>query len=296
MQIPSWALDACLDDETFALAYEAVPAERRALLKTAIARHYFWTAPETSRSSSRDRDWTQGFASRERSAPAEVCLLLFDAACHAPARLLAALLPALNAGVGEVLAVHVRGTGDPEPPAGVLAAFELAGQEAVVELPPDRVGALLRELATQAGSCVLLALGGTSSLVPEYFADGALRRVWAESGRRDILALVDDGPDDPDLAALAFAHAGARILVAGTAGPLPEGPFESAPGGEGDGSFDVRACYAPASRVAEALSRHALAFGPRHEACWLHPDLGREFFLIRRVAWTTAENGATEEA
>ena len=296
MTIPTWALDACLDDETFAAAYEAVPADRRALLKTAIARQYAWRAPAPCSENRCARVWTQGFESLEVVAPADVCLLLFDASCASPALFLAALLPALNAGIGTVLAVHARGPQDAPASEAVLAAFELAGQEAVLELPPDKVRDLIGASTENGESCVVLAFGDTAGLVPQGFADGFARRVWTAPPRPDMAVFLAGEDQDPDLEALAFAHPCGRFLLAGASSPLPDERFTLL-GPEFDDLVPAggSVCFVSGQHAETALESFPLVFGPGHEACWLFPDLHSEFFQVRRTAWRSEEQCETEE-
>ncbi|WP_022662681.1 hypothetical protein [Paucidesulfovibrio longus] len=296
MTIPTWALDACLDDETFAAAYEAVSAERRALLKTAIARQYAWRAPAPCSETRCARVWTQGFESLELAAPADVCLLLFDASCASPARILAALLPALNAGIGTVLAVHARGPQDAPSSEAVLAAFELAGQEAVLELPRGKVRELIEASTENGESCIVLAFGGTSGLVPDGFADGFSRRLWTAPAQAGIAVFLEGEGADADLEALAFAHPDGRFQVAGADSPLPDDRFAHL-GPEFDHIVRAggQACFASGSSAEDALAAFPLVFGPGHEACWLFPDLHSEFFQVRRTAWRSEEQCETEE-
>ncbi|MGE4293771.1 MAG: hypothetical protein AB7E32_16360 [Desulfovibrio sp.] len=296
MTIPTWALDACLDDETFAAAYEAVPAQRRALLKTAIARQYAWWAPADCDGFHCVRTWTQGFESLERTAPVRVRILLFDDSCASPALLLAGLLPALTAGAGTTLVVHVREEQDPVVPDGVLAACELAGQEAVAELSRSEVHELCRALARGTESCAILALGRMSERVPPDFADGFQRRVRSVAAPAGIAVLLDGTDQDADLAALAFAHPGARFWVAGSKIALPDERFRYL-GANFDDLFATAAsaCFVPRARAEEALERFPLVFSAGHEACWLLPDLGTGFFQIRGLAWRSPEERQTED-
>ena len=283
--IPAWAMEACLDDSCFAAAYEAVSPERRALMKTAIARLHAWHSPLPAPRWSCERRWQQGFFSRESVEPMQVCLLLFDAYFASPAKLLAALMPALSSGVGTVLAVRTTVEGDLPCPPEVLAALELAGQENVVELLPEKARALFSELARNDVTCAALTFGRTRELVPPGFADGAARRIWnPEFG--DELSVWLEGEDDVDLAALSFAHPQAKIIVYGAERELPRGLFQHQ---EGDFASFLsrlpRAAYAPDKLLNEVSSSAALALGPGHEACWIWPALCPDFFLARRLTW-----------
>lgn len=296
MTIPSWAFDACLDDDIFAIAYEAVPAEQRALLKTAIARHYVWQSPERCPVAWTERVWSQGFESKQHTTPIANCLLLFDTHMSSPADLLAALMPALTSGAGSVLAIRACTDNDDPIPAGILAAFELAGQETVVELPPEKISVILNELAAQPESCMVLAMGHTAEFIPAGFVNGNTRRVWTPSAECDIAVLLEGVETDVNLDALAFAYPRSRFWIAGSETVFPNERFAYCGKNFGDLPVDrCVLCYAPDTLCADALTLFPLVFGPGHEACRLWPDLGSECFQVRRTVWCSATQRETEE-
>ncbi len=101
---------ACVDDTAFAAAYEATGDVDRARLKTCIARlHVLYGQSGDVREGHAVTRWRQGFVSMERATPCAWALVCMDGAWTSAPRLLAALLPALFAGVG---CVAVLRTGD----------------------------------------------------------------------------------------------------------------------------------------------------------------------------------------
>lgn len=142
---PEWLQAHMVSDGRFARAYNCLGDERRALIKSLIARHFVLNPPMgTLHSSTTDR-----FGLLERTSvrePAPFALLLIDASIDAPALFLASLLPALCARVPEVLAVRLgKRSAVPDP---LLVACELSGQERLATLGPVQIQRLLLECSS----------------------------------------------------------------------------------------------------------------------------------------------------
>lgn len=155
-------------DAAFAEAYDALAPEERAQIKTAIARMIaVFTScgcPETRAASSR-KTMRQGFSVHEDTRPAEWAVIFWDAAYLGWTRILAAILPAILAGVPNILACRVGSdSGNGAIPASVLAAMELAGQEFVADMSLDHAVALLGESARQGLPGRAVLLGGDECL------------------------------------------------------------------------------------------------------------------------------------
>jgi hypothetical protein len=137
---PAW-LEACLvPDRRFARAYESLGDRRRALLKGVIARHYALNPPPTELENRQVRRFGL-FTQTRSSTPAPFVLLLSEPGFDSPALLLAALLPALCARVGQVLVARMGAKSD--IPDAFLAACELSGQERLAALGPVQLERLL---------------------------------------------------------------------------------------------------------------------------------------------------------
>ncbi len=141
---PGWLGPHMLADSRFARAYNALGDDRRALLKSLIARHYALTPPAgTFQTHSTER-----CGILERSvlrAPAPFALLLLDASIDSPALFLSALLPALCARVPQVLAVRLGPRSALSD--ALLVSCELAGVESLAALGPVQAQRLLADCA-----------------------------------------------------------------------------------------------------------------------------------------------------
>lgn len=271
-----------VDDAAFAAAYEATGDVGRARLKTCIARlHVVYGAAggagggEVRQGSTATR-WRQGFASLEQVAPCAWTLVCVDAAWASAPRLLAALLPALFAGVGSVAVVRVGGEGP--WPAPVLAALELAGQEVVADAAPVVLPALLDSLAhggAGQGMGRLLLLGEhPDAMFAHARALGV--PVWRD-GPAPIIGVAGISPeiapsDRLDAAALRAAH--------------PDAVFAEVPAAPSAHGFQASlAAVACGLDHASVWLGHAdLVLGPGHEWCWMHPGLSPAWFARRAVA------------
>ncbi|WP_319584587.1 hypothetical protein [uncultured Pseudodesulfovibrio sp.] len=271
-----------VDDALFAQAYAESADQERALMKTCIARLYNWYGPSKDTACEVARRWRGGFGSVSRSAPVDVALVLFDDTCVSPARLLAALVPAIACGVPNVLAVRVDGKGDWAPP--LLTAMELAGQELVADLTGKGVSVLLDKVADAGAKGAVVDLTGR----PGLCAGRNDLAVYCPDFDRSASIFLDE-PDTFDLDALSFIHPDMEFTVFGAEVPLPDG-FVS-------GSEDFQAfltsvrnvAFVPADRIGDALGHARLVLGPGQEGCWVWPELLPGFFLFHRTAWTIGD-------
>lgn len=150
---PAWLENTFLPDARFARAYEALAANRRALIKGLVARHFVLNQPGACPSIRMEERYPL-FSRRRETSPVPLVILLNDGSLDAPALFLAALLPALCAGVGQVLALRL-GTKHSVPDS-LLVSCELAGQERLAALGPRQLQNLLLDCAGSAGPAVLL--------------------------------------------------------------------------------------------------------------------------------------------
>lgn len=150
-------LAACpVQEEAFAKAYEQAGPEVRAELKLALARLFtLWgQAPQQRETVQR---FAEGFQLREECAPAPFVLVLCPAQFAQPACLVAAVMPALCAGVPYVLPVFVGDEASVHP--HLLCALELAGVEGASVLRLAAAEELLGALCAGLGQGRLLVLG-----------------------------------------------------------------------------------------------------------------------------------------
>ena len=282
LSLPDLIGESLVDDALFAAAYGESSDRERALMKTCIARLYDWYGPRKDMACEVSKGWRGGFASVARSAPVDFALVLFDGNFVSPARLLAALVPAVACGVPNVLAVRVDGGGEWTGP--LLTAMELAGQELVADMTTEGVSSLLGDLAETGASGAVVDLTARPGLC-------------AGSGRLPVqspvfdpgVALFLDGPETFDLDALAFIHPDTAFTAFGADVPLPDGFVR---GGEEFSAFLEEvgdAAFVPADRINDTLGHARLVLGPGQEGCWVWPELHPEFFLFHRTAWTIGD-------
>ncbi len=281
--IPRWLEPHRVDDQDFSLAYAAVTDSRRALLKTCIARHLSWTEGEALQRVVSRLAYRQGFTVFRRSSPAQGLILALAPGVRSPARLLAAFLPAVAAGVGE-LAV-VLPVDQPEREEPLLTALELAGCECVLRAGTAERERFFCETAAARGDVRMVFMGqpleGMTVDMQQLVSGG---RVVLLPGVSLRVGLWWDDDDPLDIEAVSWAHPDLAIECWNAPGEgLPqswirrEGTWDSCL----DCGYD--ALFVPAAKVEEATSGAHLVLGPGHEGCWAWPGLGSDHFLIHRI-------------
>ncbi|WP_338666652.1 hypothetical protein [Pseudodesulfovibrio methanolicus] len=282
LSLPDLIGESLVDDALFAAAYEESSDRERALMKTCIARLYDWYGPRKDTACEVARRWRGGFSSVARVAPADCALVLFDDSFVSPARLLAALVPAIACGVPNVLAVRVDGRG--KWPRALLTAMELAGQELVADLTGEGVFHLLDDLAGAGASVAVVDLAGRPGLRAGRSRVAVHRPAFDRSA-----VLFSDDREPFDLDALAFVHPDIAFTAFGADVPLPGGFVRG--GADFPAFLDaVRdAAFVPSDRIGDALDRARLVFGPGQEGGWVWPELHPGFFLFHRTAWTIGD-------
>jgi hypothetical protein len=272
--IPSWVESHLVDDERFGSAYAAVADEKRAILKTLISRLWDWSCPERFVASSRERIGKDGWTAGEEWSPADWTVFVCGADLDSPARLLAAIIPAIAAGVREILVVRDEQSPWPD---SLLVALELAGVELVGEMPCDRMQQLLSHMAAGCGQGRLVLLGDVDAEVDE-----ALRPVFLPAHGDGVIVAGSDV--FPDISLLRFAHPSLALRVYGDM-PVPED--DSVQPGLGRWQDDCAAvAFVDNSHVQEAAGCFPLVFGVGSEFCWVWPWLRPAFFINHCVCWT----------
>lgn len=157
----AWLRGHALDEGVQAAAYERVGGQGRASLKKCIARLYrIWGQDNASEEHS--RCFCEGFGLRTRSAPAAFAIVACECGCPSPAAFLAALMPAILAGVGAVhpcfLSSGSAQTATPAAP--LLAALELAGLEQSYAASENSLLKAMEAGRAGAGEGRLVLLGG----------------------------------------------------------------------------------------------------------------------------------------
>ena len=274
-----WLDSPLLDDGIFAAAYDAVTAQQRACCKTLIARLHACLGEETLQDDTRYLSLRQGFKLAALRQPAQWALVLWDAQCPSPARILAALMPAILAGVPHILACQVATGGAGAVPPPVLAALELAGQETAASIDAQETMRLLNTLAAtkEPGRIALL---GSAPWVAEALAVARDHAIPAWSAAPPRIALCPSAfvapPEHkdnanfcaPDYGMLRFAQPDAELVV------LSEAKAEK--------KQEYSCVISGLPRLKYWLSHSPLVLTPGHEWFWRWPDLDREFFMERR--------------
>lgn len=249
-------------DAAFAQAYDALASEERAAIKTAIARMAAVHGTEEAVLARSSGSMRQGFCLHTSSRPASWAVVLWDGAYAGPVRVCAALVPAMLAGVPNIMACRIRGEGAPFP-RPLLAALELAGQELVADAPPEDAAGFVARCceADPRGRLVLLGRNPVFSTISSLAAEhGTPALRYAAPVRIGIAAASFARPVSDDC--LRFAQPDAALI-----------PFE---GDASRGGFT--AIFCAESTVAEYLDAAPLVLSPGHEAYWAWPGLGRAFY------------------
>ncbi len=263
---PAWLERFRPDDAQYADAYENTPAELRALLKTAIAFAFHRWKPDRGETTEETRSLRAGFVRKESSRPASWVLAMAGEGFASPARLLAALIPAVIAGTPRVFLLSPT----PFAPA-VATALELAGLEDSFVLADERAADLYEDLrASSTDGRVVAFPGSDGSLSPAQkdmlhraVLDGV--PVHRDAAAPKLLCLYPSQTTTPlsaeDVKArLRWLHPDAVLLD--------------------EASMDARAAFAPEGATLPPSA--PMTFGPGMEACWM--SLNPEFFRTRTLS------------
>lgn len=278
---PAWAGEFQTDDEDFATAHDALSSLQRAWIKQALARLFAVHDPGGPVRHRRSALLSPDFEGATMCRPRPWAVVAVGSDFASPARLLAACLPAIRAGVGALAVVRV-GKKASWPPS-VLAALELAGVETAFELTPVQAKRFFSETGQKAPGGVVVDFG-TAGHLP-----AGVREV--RCAPRATLGVWRSAVRTFDLSALVFAHPGSRVEVWGKISGLPAGVHGR------EGGFDAflgcgyDAVFVPAGKMRAALDAPfgpALVLGPRMECFWTFPGLSVTDFLETRLAFVVA--------
>lgn len=259
-----------LDEARFGEAYAALDAYERSLLKTCIARlHQIWgESPDLNLS----RVARRGFCLEREDRPAATAAIVCPASYRHPAAFLAALMPAVLAGVARILPLFVTDRPGDAVSAPLLAALELAGVEDAYA--PDGAAAIEALEALRPERLVLLG-------------DGELGRRFAARAH------------ELDVCFRSFAHPpryynerlGRAAIQEFTAEPpapsRSDGQCRGFAGQSGEhGRAGCPARDAPGRREPCAERKRdvpALSLDAAHEQVWIWPDLDPGWFRKARL-------------
>ena len=294
---PQWVEDARLSDDLAAQSYEETSPQWRAAIKTGLALAHMHFGAKPDETCETRNSGHLGFWQRGESHAASWAIVAFTPAYAAAARLAAACIPAILAGVPLIGAVCVGG----QPHRSALVSLELSGVEDIFVLPPARLHALLEE-SPGPGRLVLLHAGELSETAE--FASAKNLPCWQES-RPPRLALAEagspnEGQSHPaqghlDLEALFFAQAEALDAAIGVAPATASSTQETAPATAADNLPFADALYLASAGTTANLPYGELfspgcpelVLAPGCEGFWLHPGLTPDFFQVRRLIFGT---------
>lgn len=286
---PDWLNEFVPEDEVFAMAYEDIADTDRAWLKTSIARLLDVYGPLKEMAGMTSRSFRSGFDIQSHHAPVDFAVVLFDASLLSPARLLAALVPALASGVEHVLAARVGANGGPWHKA-VLTALELAGQEFVVDLSDAEARRLFTQLRDMNRPGAVSVLGPKAAVIKSGELQAASRMgFWRPRFNRAAAVWMEE-ENTFDLDVLAFTHPDMVFSIFGVETELPADNFSY----EGESFSDfadaiIDVAYLPDPHISQVVDRAKLILTPGQEGCWIWPDLYLEHFQYRHIAWTSGE-------
>ncbi len=266
-----------IPDQAFAADYEAASATARGGMKTAIAREHALFPSGTARAEFRTRFWEQGFGSSESMRPADWALICLDENFASVPRLLAAVLPALLAGVPEVAVLRVLPQSSASVwPAGLLAALELAGQELAAHVTAAELHAWLEALSAKGrGRCIFFGKALSSSLAFAVQRE-IPTRLFASAPRIGLAGV-------PDLAeAVRQAHPDAEILDC------------TQKEAQGRVTRRLDAIFCPVGDIPAWEGQAPLLASPEHICSWHFPDLHPDWFFETSLAlWREAADEGT---
>ncbi|WP_031485233.1 histidinol dehydrogenase [Maridesulfovibrio frigidus] len=257
---PDWIEEFQIGDDVFGSAYEATLPPRRAWMKKTIAQVYAVNSPDSPQKTWVVNTWKGGFETEVSTAPLDCVVMLVDQGATSAVRILAALTPALAAGVKNILVVF---TGEGELSQAVLTGFELAGQEAVISIENEKCDELLSNIKDSEVDSAILDLRSNPTDIP--YAQNI--KYWRAPVVPRIAVCLDE--DGPDMDILSFAHPDAIIEEVSI---------------EDLAEFSGYAVVVPAELVGEALVDFKLVLSHGQEGCWIWSDLTDIFFKKDSVA------------
>ncbi len=291
---PQWVEEARLNDSLAAQAYEGTPPQWRAAIKTGLALAHMHFGSDPGQLRDMRSDGHLGFWRRSESHAAPWAIIAFTPAYAAAARLVAACIPAILAGVPLIGAVCVGG----QPHRAAMVSLELSGIEDVFVLDAPGLHKLLEESRPGPGRLVLLHAGELAPTVElaqsmglpcwQEYRPPKLGLVEADNSD-DGKSLADDG-SRIDLEALYFAQAEALDMATSITAQMPSGGPR---GTDMPFARDAQlpdALYLASGDQEQADLLHGKAFSasapgltltPGCEGFWLHPGLTPDFFRVR---------------
>ncbi len=271
-----------IEDDARAMAYERASVEQRQMLKTAIAYHALQGESPSTVSCVLEYK-AKGFWQRTHCAPAPTLFILCGEEYVSPARLVASIMPALLAGVGQCIFIHVSNGKQTSP--SLLVALELLGLEEAYALPSmEQAKEFMQHLATSfehIHNQRLLLLHQDQSLAALRHSVQALHIPYFEDKSPPYI-FVAPTIEQSMLDNIAFAQPDA-VQVAK--------PFDFA-----HAYYGVeRPSQKPlAQSITQGTALYQQHYTQNMEACWHMSGLDKSFFLNHYVVAGTTFDGEDE--
>lgn len=257
-QWPTWLDGMALEDGLRTKAYDVTTPQQRACLKNALAfAHAFWgECAHTHRHETNNIQ--RGFCYARAETPVPWVMYVCGQHYAAPARLAAALMPALLAGVPCIGAFHHTSMPTSRPRTCISVALELVGVEDIFCCNLDSIEKALTHMLDihGLGRVILLHTGDLQPLGTMLSCQGV--PYWEET-MPPQLYMHEDHTSAFDADLLRFAHDCTPEVY------KAETPF----------SYRPHALYAPQAPCGYVP---ALIFAPGMEGCWLHMDIPPMYF------------------
>ncbi|WP_028573919.1 hypothetical protein [Desulfonatronovibrio hydrogenovorans] len=270
------------DDELLASSYDQTGELTRSWMKKHIACLFNCYSPGPVIESTRFNIMRAGFMQKELMAPVSNAFFIMQADHPAWNRLLAAVLPALSAGVPDIFVFLILDQKN-EPNPLLLTALELAGIENIVLAGLDEFEQPLEQHNSHDCS-VLVDLSGQNiryDLWSRAFRIQKKIRLGHDARPRGLVWIDPD--HQPDYPALGRYHSDVEFFAAGPG--VQNAPLEMTRiGTELDSAscfFDI--FFGPC-RIFSKTSI-PIGFTRGMEAFWIWPDLDPDFFKTKRYCW-----------
>lgn len=260
-----------VSDDDFATAYDTVDASLRARLKTTIAWHHSMFGTSPSLSMTHTERATSGFSMGHVRRPVAWAVIVVTEVFASGPRLLAALMPALLAGIPVHVVRIVEDTEECRPwPAVLLAALELAGQELVAVAGVDDAVTYLQAKGGQGNMSQgrVLFLGDdvkVKSRLAHAVANMPHVRFWSEGRAPHIFIDAEESDRAANEECIRWAHPDCTISETFTESVNAVYTTRDTALYAGTETWQSSSCTLVLERACEAL--------------WLYTDLRPEFFM-----------------
>lgn len=275
---PDWLESLRVPDSICAEAYEQTPAPQRAAIKTAMALALAHYGENSGLTSQQRHDIRHGIIARQTSRPADLALIVFAAGYRACARLAAACIPAILAGVQNIAALCLGG----KPCGNVLTTLELCGIEDIFAAEKADLQRLLVDLADRNGRLVILGadlLKADTNAAPCCPQTNARLACFVE---KSCPRLRLAAPAAFDRKILEFAQAEAADGAECTDPASPVDAIYCTP-------EQAASEFPPFSDSQQPGHGQCILLGPGCEGFWLHRGLDPEFFRVRQDFFALAD-------